>query len=83
MCLGLPRAVLVSMLKCCQTVCCAMLCCGCAGDLQQMCDDVLAYMASHPSVAKFAVPDDCVVVQVRPYWYSATRLHLPQLCACS
>ncbi len=29
-----------------------------------MSDDVLAYMASHPSVAKFAVPDDCVVVEV-------------------
>lgn len=42
---------------------CAVLCC--AGDAEQLCDDVLGYMASHPSVAKFAVPDDCVIVQVR------------------
>lgn len=38
---------------------------ACAGDdPEQLCDDVLTYMASQPSVAKFAVPDDCVVVKV-------------------
>jgi hypothetical protein len=38
--------------------------CDRAGDSEQLSGDVLSYMASHPNVAKFAVPDDCVVVQV-------------------
>lgn len=39
-------------------------CLGYAGGSEQLSEDVLSYMASHPSVAKFALPDDCVVVNV-------------------
>jgi hypothetical protein len=42
----------------------------CAGDSEELCEDILSYMASHPSVAKFAVPDDCVVVQVSAHLHS-------------
>jgi hypothetical protein len=43
---------------------CAVPCCV-SGDSEALCGEVLDFMASHPSVAKFAAPDDCVVVQVR------------------
>ena len=56
-----------------------------AGDTEELCEEILTYMASHPSVAKFAVPDDCVIVQVGARHFpvqhrTAKMKHAARLC---